>query len=570
MTDELDYIRELQNDPEKYMAAVLHWRQTHTLDEAQARYNEILAEEAREADGYENYLAYHELIHGGKVLPHVIEPLRMSFEAHKNGEIFMWLGFRGSLKTTTELTVDSFLIGHHPEMTGIITGASDDNAVINAKFVAQIVELHPEFKRVFPYIKPKEKAWGADGYWVVDARLSEEEWKKRQSKVIDPSFIGGGYKSARINGKHPSLFLTVDDLHDIDTSASVTEREYIKTVFFSQILPTTIRRNDKLLTRVDVTGVPFAKDDSYAQLEQSGGTVVYKLPIMRQAANNAKGAVYIDGVNPNTGVLYEDIQGWWYLTWAENFGVNSIVNVRSKGKAAFWQMYMLDIETAKTAGIKYYLFDHNQINNEWYTVGGADPTTFEQDKQVGGNTMSHFALCYLSKLPMGGAVVAGGILEKCGIEDAKQKILDAQSIFKNWRTTAVENVGPGKVFKNYLMTDPRVRVIASDLVNLGETDIRNKEDRFYTQMSAWLENMVIRISDAPTPYLLGLRRGLDNFFDLPKHDSAKDACDALYHAAKLIPEVLRTPDNSDLSPQGLMGRGSLYTPWSLGVKPHAE
>jgi hypothetical protein len=331
-----------------------------------------------------------------------------------------------------------------------------------------------------------------------------------------------------------------------------------------------VSERGKLLAWVNITGVPFSKDDTYAVLKDSGNVVFVSLPVMREVGEGTPGAVYIDGVNPKTGAVYEDIKGWWILTWAENFDVPTIISWRSKGKSSFWQMFMLDIEIAKTAGLVYYLYPADKIGFDLPTYGGADPTGFDDDREVGGKKRSNFALCYLSKLAQGGAVVAGGFLKDCGILEAKDAILQAQTTFTHWRTTAVEDVGVGKVFKNYLRTDTRVKVQASDLSNPENgKGIQNKALRFQNEVHPWLESMVIRISDAETPYLMALRRLCDNFYDLDSKDPGWDAGDALYHAAKLIPDVLRTIEQQNISPQAMNQRGGLYHPLA-GGRPYGR
>lgn len=561
---ELDALR--QNEPDKYIELVSRLARELSRDVVENQRREAMAAIVRAGDKFENYLPYHELIHGTPLDAHLVEPIRISFEAHARGEKFLFLGFRGSRKTTTELTIDTFLIGHHPEGTGVITGASDNNAVKNAKFIAQTIESHPEFARVFPYVKPREKTWGADGYWVIDSRMTEEEWRRKQASVIDPTFIGGGYKSASINGKHPTLFLTVDDLHDIDSSASTTEREYIKTVFFTQILKTVIRKNDKMITRVDVTGVPFAKDDSYAQMRNAGDTTFYILPVMKKAADGQ--GVYIDGINPKTGVVYEDIVGWWILAWPENFGMGAVVNARSEGKGAFWQMFMLDINMAKQGGLKYYLYPDTEIGFDLPTAGGADPTNTDPDFEVGGNKRSSFALAYVCKLLRGGLVLKDGVLKPMGFMGCKDAMLQAQTMFTNWMTTGVENVGPGKAFMQFLRLFPGVKFIDSNIID-PKGGIKDKRTRIEAELSPWLENGVLKISDAPTEYNKAVREGLDNFFELDfkKPNPAIDALDGLYHAVKRFPEVLREYASSDISPQGMNQRGGLWHPL-MGGRPN--
>ena len=510
------------------------------------------------------FMAYYEIIHGEMLLDHNKRETQKIFKAFDDNDIYVYLGFRGCRKTTTFLiTLGSFLHGHFPEQTAVITGAADPNAKLIAKSIAQIIDLHPEFKKVFPHVIPyKERGWGAEGYWIRNSRISVEEWARKQAKVNDPSFVGGGYKSSEINGKHPSLYLGVDDLHDIDSSVSVSEREYIKKVFFTQIMPTVIKGQTKII----MTGVPFANDDTYAILKQSGGVSFSSLPAMKRVAEGTEGAVYIDGINPNTKVVYDDIVGFWILTEPKLMNVEQVINERSRGKGAFWQMYMVDIAIAKSSPLIYYLYPHDKISYDWPTVGGADPTNVEPDKEVGGQKGSNFALCYLAKTPEGGAVVIDGVLKRMGIVAAKDAILQAQTIFKNWRTTGVENVGGGAVFLQYLRTDPKVKCQDSDLSNPDKKRIADKKTRFLTQTHPWVESAVIRISDLETPFNMALRYLCDNFWDVDVKHPSMDAGDALFHAAKLIPEILRIPKNKDISPDGMKRKVGISSAWSSYAK----
>ena len=135
-------------------------------------------------------------------------------------------------------------------------------------------------------------------------------------------------------------------------------------------------------------------------------------------------------------------------------------------------------------------------------------------------------------------------------------------MFTNWRTTGVEGVGGGKMFQQYLRTDARVRFQDSSIAN-PKGRVLDKAARFDAEIAPWLESAVIRISDEKTPYLEALCRLCDNFFDLDKHDSAWDAGDALYHAAKLIPTVLREVQKESLAPEDVNDRGSLGHPMAF-------
>ena len=558
-----------ENNPEKYWEFIEKLRAVTPLNDAQEALKRILRAKVATGINKEAWEAYYELIHGGKIAEHNMDANDKIFQAHENGEPFLFLGFRGCRKTTTfGITFCTWLLGNVPDGTGIVTGASDSNAKINASAMALIIEFHPEFKQCFPHVVPKDKKWGADGYWLIDTRMSREKWEQKQAKTPDPSFIGGGYKSASINGKHPSLFLLPDDLHDIDSSQSPKEREYIKLVFFTQIMKACIRKNDKLVTWVIMTGVPFAEDDTYGEMISTGQCLYVKLPVMRRAPEGQ--GVHIDGVNPKTQAVYEDIKGWWFLTWPEEFGVKSIISERARGKSSFWQMMMIDIKTAKTAGIKYYLYDEQKFGMIGFnlpTNGGADPTSIDPDTEVGGKKRSSFALCYLSKLPQGGAVVKGGVLKAMGIKAAKDVILQAQSMFTNWGTTGVENVGPGAVFCQYLRLDSSVRFRDSNLVDkqLGNKSVQNKRLRFDNQVAPHLESGLIMISSEESDYNMALRKLCDNFWDIKDDDPALDAGDGLYHAIKIDPSFLRVPVIQNLNPRAINDRGSLAHPMAGGM-----
>jgi hypothetical protein len=312
-----------------------------------------------------------------------------------------------------------------------------------------------------------------------------------------------------------------------------------------------------------VTGVPFALDDTYAVLRDGGGCVYVCVPVMTKVAEGAEGAIYFDGRNPKTGAQYDDLIGWWKLTWPENFGVDTIYFWRSKGKSVFYQMYMMDITTAKTQGLVYYLYPADRIGFELPTGGGADPTSIDPDMEVGGKKRSSFALAYVCKLPQGGLVLKGGVLKPMGISKAKEAILQAQSIFKNWLGTKVEGVGPGKVFQQYLRTDPAVRWTDSNIAN-PQGQIKDKLARFDGEISPWLESGMLMLSDEENEYNMAVRYGLDNFWDLDPHKphEALDAMDGLYHACKHFPSVLREFVTDTMNPKAIQqnARRGLYHP----------
>ena len=315
----------------------------------------------------------------------------------------------------------------------------------------------------------------------------------------------------------------------------------------TELSKTVIRIDDKLSTWFINIGVPWDEDDTHRTLARSGGFMSNNLPVMRACNEQDEGAVYIDGVNEMTGVVYEDIKGWWKLAWPEKFGIKAIKHDRGYGKYDFWQMMMMDLSAAKSGSLKYYIFPSRDIDPTWPTVGGVDiPYEFKERHQH-ETKLSSFAMAQLSKRPTGGAVVVGGVLEQCTLLRAYNHILDAQSNFVNWIMTLCEDVGGGRVFRESIKLHyPHVRILGSDLGKMvrlpgeGGGKPKNKKTRIQTELAPWLENATILISDAQSPFLDKLRDAMENFSDLDdgRADERLDVLDSVYHAVKGMPEVL--------------------------------
>lgn len=499
-----------------------------------------LAERAREwsADGF---AAYYYLLNGFKLSRRLYKKVKKFFKAWEDNKGVSHVGYRGSWKSVTfSVQLVSFGIGLFPLLTNLIVSAGDLKANAITLAISNIIKDHPEWKRVFPNVVPGDK-WGEEGYTVWDNRFTQEQWAEKRAGIIDPTLIGGGIGSAQTNGKHPTLFLVMDDLQDPKNSSTEQARMTTTGLVKNIVLKTAVKDKNKLVTKIMNIGVVWAEDDTdvHHLLKGTGGYVTDENPVMERAEPEAPDAVYIDGVNPDTKAVYEDIKGWWHLSEPEQFGVSSILQERALGKAEFWQMMMLDMATASTGRLKYYPFDEKEVQYDWYTIGGADPTnTFKE----GGNTGSHFALAYVARLPQGGAVVIDGVLERCSQLTAENYILSAQTKFPNWQYTAVENVGGGAGFIQTLQRNSQIRIMASGLKGISDARIRSKRDRILNDMARWFEDGTVKISNANTPFLNALRRLFDRFFDLdPEHSPEFDAGDSVYHALKNMPDVLYKP-----------------------------
>ena len=498
-------------------------------------------------DTPDGYCAYYEGVHGIKPPWQIVKWVEGIYAAHAEGKGYTINGFRGSWKSVS-ITAHfvAFRIGMEPGKTNLIVSANDDNTDKATKLIAETVMFHPFWKKAFPNVIPDKGRWSVDGYWVIDNSMPREKWAEQQSGVIDPTLIGGGYKSTKINGKHPTGVCMTDDIHGINNSTSETEKKYAVKFVTTELMNTVITENDKLSTWVINVGVPWG-DDTHQVLSKSGLFRSSTLPVMKAAKEEDEGAVYIDGVNEQTGVTYEDIKGWWILAWPEKIGITSIKQKRGLGKLDFWQMMMMDLNSAKNGSLKYYVYPRDNVDPLWPTNGGVDVPYDFKERNNQQTQLSSFAMAYLAKRPAGGAVFVGGVLDRPTIGQAFNYMLAAQSNFVNYIYTFCENVGGGRVFISAAkLMFPHMKIMGSDLGKIlklpgeGSGKAKNKKTRIQTELAPWLENGTLLISDDDNPFLNAVRDGLDNFADLNDAgaDERLDVLDACYHAAKGMPEVL--------------------------------
>ncbi len=496
---------------------------------------EVLAGKVRADDSPESFFAFCELLDGSPPPPHVQAWIRQYFADHEAGTGTVNLASRGFRKTTYGMKFIAYRVGREPHKTNVAIGAQDDSPEKIMNSASVIIESHPEWKRCFPHVVPdRTRGWSVEGYYVKDTSMPYESWVKKQVSVIDPTLVGGGYNSKRINGKHPTGVLYIDDIHDINNNSDLQRKDVVKKLT-TVILKTVIRVNDKLSTWVLGIGVPWSTDDGYQTMIDAGYGCI-KTPAMTKAMKDEPGAIYIDGFNPAKGVVYEEIVGWWKLTWPENFGPRAIIEERSFGKSEFWQMIMVDIVMAAAGKLLFYGYPASEIDWTLPIQGGCDPTN-DDEELTSTEDRSYFTLAYVARLPGHGAVVVDGVIEQCSQLQAENYILAAQAKFSNWQSTAVENVGGGKGFIQTLRRNSKIRVVPSGLKDISDAKIRSKKDRL-SKNSSFFENMDIRISDADTPFLNALRRAFTHFYDLSEKDSAFDAWDAVFHAMRQMPDAL--------------------------------
>lgn len=529
-------------------------------------WNVVLAEkrrielvEAAKQDTAEGFFAYYEGKFGFPPPPQVVRWINKIYVAHANRKGFTVNGYRGSWKSVSlSVTFTEFRIGHEPRKTNLVVSSNGPTADKIVENITETIEFHPWWKQVFPHVVPDKGRWSANGYWVIDNSMTREEWAKLQADTIDPTLVGGGYTSTQINGKHPTGVCVSDDLHGLNNSTSEAERKAVVKFYTTELSKTMVRKEDKFTWALNV-GVPWGNDDVHQTLTQSGGYESDTYPVMSRANEGDEGAVYFDGVNQTTGVVYDDIAGWWNLSNPDVFGVEDILFSRGLGKYDFHQMMMMDLKAASQGGLKYNPFPKENIDTSWEAVAGCDPSyTFKERKEFEVKS-SAFALAVILIRPwnQGGAIVEGGELLQCTPNAAAGLLAALQSRFLRFKHTAVENVGIGMLFLETMRKiNPSLVVVGSDLGGIrlkGEKagKARDKSTRTRMELAPWLENGTILISTDRSEYLDTLRDGLDNFYELDPHkpDKRWDAIDALYHAVKAVPWVLQRSAVKDELPQ---------------------
>lgn len=493
--------------------------QLSTLDAVDVMLKETRAKLAAAENTPEAFGHFYYVIYGRECPAFAMkEWIPALFKARESGVGLMLEAWRGSTKSTIMQAFCWFQLGHKPEGSGMIVAASDDAATKMGALFAVVVEQLDGWKMVFPHVVPdKDRGWGASGYFIKDTRLEYNQFIQASinDHMRDPSFVGAGISSSDIVGKHPSVFLLLDDIHDSSNTRSKKEREAVIESLRANLLPTMSRAGEKPYIAVAFT--PWTMDDAYSFLKASGLLASVKTPV------------------------YRDVDNVRVYSWPEAFGEEAVEKWRTAlGGIEFARMYLCDISNNENIAIRYYGYSPELIKYDWIMIGGVDPINTAPGET--GEPTSNFALAYVAKIPNGGAVIVDGVLKKCTDIQAENEILRAQSLYPNWQYSAVENVGGGALFIQIMRRNPNLRVIPSDLRAFNpETKgrIRSKKDRFLHEAAPWFENGTVRISEADTPFLNALRRLFSQFHLLdPKNSPEFDAGDSVYHALKAMPDVL--------------------------------
>lgn len=472
--------------------------------------------------GLEGAKHYYYCKYGWEMPKHVVKWASMIITAFEDESGTLIEGFRGSTKSTVAITTCEYLLGKNPSRSGLIVAATETDANSIGKFMADTISINAGWKVSFPNVVPDvERGWGAEGgYFIKNTDVPYEEWVQTTmtDHQRDPSFLATSITSGSV-GKHPTLFLLTDDMHTGKNTASKAELKTVKARFFSDVYPTMNRARPRPFYLSTFT--PWDEEDTNADMKRAGIYTHDRTPIL---IFDKDGDTEFDGEK-------------CFLTWPEVFDIEKIKELRLMNTASeFARMYLCDLQRAQEKILTYITYPHEKIDPRWLRGGGVDYASIQMPTRGVEGGRSHYALCIGSKTPMNTIVVVDGKVGQFTMTEGSEYITNAQTQNLNWRRTAIEIDGKGEEFWNYVRLNPSILVQPRRVAGKGA-----KADRLYNLFDKILPNGVLTISDADTPFLNTLRKFLDKFPNVDKHDKGWDVADSVYHMVSVFPECLSMP-----------------------------
>jgi len=418
------------------------------------------------------------------------------YKSHADDEGFLQEAFRFSWKTTI-LTVAflAYRIGLEPNKTNLLIQVKDESAEGTAKKVADIILTNPIWKWLFPTIVPDERrGWGNKGYFVKDSSMDYGEWLRQCG--TDPSFVGYGYTSDSIIGKHPNGCLIVDDIHNEDNTASSKELKRCIDILTGTIFPTI----DPKSTWVIFVGTPWVKNDVLGYLKATG--------------------VFNCGVTK----IYSEVNGEKIYIWPERYDEVEVEKLRSlSGPVEFPRMYLCDISAAEGLDLKrewLIYYPQDKLKDTWPVWGGVDFASLTDPLHP--TDYDYFAMAIGVEVPGVGLVLVDGCYERLSQAEAKQRMELFRRKYPTLQAIGFENIGGGKVaLENYLVSSS-LPLLPSGVGN------KSKAYRYGKVLAPAFQTGRIRLCETPNPFLTAFRA---EWLEYPIGDH-DDALDAVFHLAK--------------------------------------
>ena len=470
----------------------------------------IVAQED-DANGFE---AFYKLIFQVDMPKHVRKWTDELYEARENKIGFSLQAFRGSTKTTFMIGYILFQMGKHPEKASMVIQVSDDKANKFTNSIAGIIENSPGWKAVYPHIVPdKQRGWSSNGYEIKDDSIPYGEWVEKNSKRVTPSIVGCGWQSGLIVGFHPDLILLLDDILDRNNTDSLKNMEAVRETIKASINPAATKDCYRMMAFT-----PWKENDPVLEQSMSGNYKQVKTPIYS--------TLDLDAKYEWNGIRYTPT----WMKYGKPEDLQFLLN--ESGRIEFARMYLLDLSQSANRTLKYHSYPSDKISPTWIMGGGVDYAGARSN--LAGNTKNdYFAMAYIAKIPEGGCVITGGVLERGTQASAETHVNRAQEMFPGWTMSCVESDGKGEEFIQLVTRNPNLRILPK-----GSKGIK-KETRILQILSPYLESGQIRISDEESLFLNELRKELDEFPDC-EHD---DALDAVYYSMFTVQDALKAMIN---------------------------
>ena len=487
----------------------------------------------KKTDSPRSFAAYYRYMTGTTLPNHARKWIDTIYEGKSRDMATLTFAFRGSWKTTTiSILYTSYRIGKEPWKTNLVLTNNDASGQNITQAISNIIALDPKWKDVFPGVQPdKANGWGAQGYWVRDHEMSDEDWARKTSITKDPSLLGLGISSGSVIGKHPTGVLLLDDIHDEKNTISQTERAKVVKILTDTIMPMIVpdgtkEEGDQLETWTLAVGTPWHEEDAYHYMRETGEFLFCFTPLLYPVTEGAEDAVYFE---------HKKLVGYYRLGWADRCPpkvVKSFYNL--SGHRGFGRMYLLSLTASNELGIPYHGYPEAQVekeSQEYPVYGGVDYASVIEirGKVMDAKNRSKFALYWGYVTPQQSLVVIDGIVGHYTQLQSENNVASLQNRYLKYQMTGVEMNGKGEEFYALMTRHPEVAMYPFWVTG-------RKPERLETQLAPWIELGKILINDKDTDALNFLRKALAEF----PHGNL-DVLDALYSISKCIPHILQVP-----------------------------
>lgn len=461
--------------------------------------------------------------------------LRGLLKAYKERRGVMIQAWRGFGKSTDLLVWVLLLLGNNPVGSMAFIRVNDTKAQEAGDAVATIVESSYGWKAAFPNVVPDEKqGWSKKaGFFVLDTNVCPKvegyenteaysKWREAcfADHISEPSLICAGIESGMIIGLHPTNGEWFDDLHDEMNTRSKTEMKGVVDAFEGNILPTWTDPKRPMMFAVVCT--PWDSDnDVYHAMLQSGLLELVKIPIFEFDDN---------------GEVFTPLNRKVKLTWADVYDMPAVMriwNSQQMNPRRFWQMFLLDDKAGRAnASYKWFPMKASMVDWTWQVVGGVDPVF--TDKPDGA--VSTFALCLGLRMPSGGVVIAGGVLEKCSALEGDGYIVQAQNTYPNYHATWCTKYGGDEVFIQMVRKNPGVRIYPIEKKYLPQGNKKFRQYEFLQRLLA--SGYVYIVDDDENKYLKCIISYLEKYPNILDDEAPEwDAADALVACLYGFPDI---------------------------------